>query len=524
MIKHQDDKKAPNVGKLRLLLLLTVIITLFLGTPSIKEAQAQEPECPPGFEWQRMSGVGCVQSDCTQIPFAHLSYTSACICQDGYKACYEPVDSSGYACGPNCPVSRLTACVQPEAACPGEQTAPVEDPPEPSNIIPGGDTGEEPAEALPSQTDLFQDLEDFLAGEGITSPTPGQITATGLTLSALLGTWVLINLLSGIPVKTSLQTIDAWWRGQPPAEPAKQPAPTTEALPEEPPEGSNKKPEAVTTTAKPPVTIAEPPTKVPEVTASASAEAELTPEPAAPAKTPPPGETAEERVLRTVKDAQDLDDALKNTRKQFEAFEEKIPETVRKSDEWKNLVEPQLEKIKNLLKKGELDKGRTWLDRLEKLIKIRDDINRDLGYLSADKREAVLWTERTLKTLSHFASDTYQTLVLDPAKKAGGAILPEEYAKKWNKSLDELGTALSNVGQQVSELQRKGARLVTHGNLQDQASEMMQSTSPVLRQEGQDIRDLHGPREVPVETPDFWGKGTKKVRDLWDSSFGRLFK
>ena len=114
--------------------------------------------------------------------------------------------------------------------------------------------------------------------------------------------------------------------------------------------------------------------------------------------------------------------------------------------------------------------------------------------------------------------------MIDPAKKAGEAILPADYAKRWNKSMDELGKALSDVGQQIGELPRKGSRLMTHGNLQDQANEMLQSKSPGMRQQGQDIRDLYGPREVPVEYPDFWGKGTKKVRELWDSSFGKLFK
>ena len=254
MIKHQDDKKAPNVVKLSLLLLVTVILTLFLGKPSIKGAQAQEPECPPGFDWRRMSGVGCVQSNCLDIPFAKLSYTSACICQDGYKGCYEPVDSTGVACGPNCPASKLIACVQPDAACPGEEIAPTQDLTEPSIVIPGEQTFEAPAGDLPAQTSLLEDLEDFLAGEGITSPTPGQITATGLTLSALLGTWVLINLLSGIPVKTSLQTIDAWRTGQPPVEPVKQPTSTLE--------DPKPQPEEVTITAeKPSVTMVSPPPK-----------------------------------------------------------------------------------------------------------------------------------------------------------------------------------------------------------------------------------------------------------------------
>ena len=158
MIRHQDGQKAPNVLKLSFLLLLTLILTLFLGSPSIKEAQAQEPECPPGFEWQRMSGVGCVQSDCTQISFAKLSYTSACICLDGYKGCYEPVDTTGVACGPNCPASKLVACVQPDAACPGEEVAPTQDLSQPSTVIPSEETVEAPAAEIPSQTDLFQDL------------------------------------------------------------------------------------------------------------------------------------------------------------------------------------------------------------------------------------------------------------------------------------------------------------------------------------------------------------------------------
>jgi len=235
MINNQDDKKAPNVLKLSFLFLLTLTITLYLGMHSIKDAQAQEPECPPGFEWQRMSGVGCVQSDCQQIPFAKLSYTSACICLDGYKGCYEPVDSTGVACGPNCPYSKLIACVQPEAACPGEEIAPTEDLQEPPSVIPGEETVEEAAGESPTEVDLFRDLEDFLAGEGITSPSPGQITAGGIALSTLLGTWILINLLSGIPPKTSLQTIDAWRRGKPPSEPAHQP-PQTPDEPKQPQE------------------------------------------------------------------------------------------------------------------------------------------------------------------------------------------------------------------------------------------------------------------------------------------------
>jgi len=86
-------------------------------------AQDGGPECPAGFVWQRMSGVGCVQENCFDVANAKLSYTSACICLDGYKPCYEPVDSSGVECGPNCPVSALVGCVGADALCPGEAPA-----------------------------------------------------------------------------------------------------------------------------------------------------------------------------------------------------------------------------------------------------------------------------------------------------------------------------------------------------------------------------------------------------------------
>jgi hypothetical protein len=124
--------------------------------------------------------------------------------------------------------------------------------------------------------------------------------------------------------------------------------------------------------------------------------------------------------------------------------------------------------------------------------------------------------------LGHFASDAYQNLVIEPAKNAGGAILPAELSEKWNEHMDELGQALSNVAQQVGELPRQGTRLLTHGNLQDQASEMMQSSSPVIQQEGQQIGELYQ-RDIPVEYPDFWGRGTKKVSELWNNSLGKLF-
>lgn len=73
--------------------------------------------CAPGYEWQRMSGVGCVQKDCSAAG-GHYSYTKRCICSfvdskpgDPTKACFRP---SNYLACPSC----VFACVGPDTECP----------------------------------------------------------------------------------------------------------------------------------------------------------------------------------------------------------------------------------------------------------------------------------------------------------------------------------------------------------------------------------------------------------------------
>jgi len=201
---------------------LGVLIALIIAQPAT--AQDGGPECPSGFVWQRNSGVGCVQENCFSVANAKLSYTGACICLDGYKPCYEPVDSSGGECGPFCPVSALVGCVNPEALCPGER---------PAGDQPAGEkpTGEQPANAAgpdtaattdsdaPSSNDgtatvsvdnLVRDLEEFLAGKGVSGPTPGKAAAGGAALSTLIGTWVLVNAASGANIADLLRAVQRW--------------------------------------------------------------------------------------------------------------------------------------------------------------------------------------------------------------------------------------------------------------------------------------------------------------------------
>ena len=221
-----------------LLLLVGLLLALTLGPYWIQQARAQGPECPPGFFWRRMSGVGCMQEGCLDIANAKYSYTGACICIEGYKGCYEPVDYTafdGSKCGPFCPNSTLIACVEPDAPCPGEEAAspgeeavePVGPPskgeePSAPKEEPASSPGEEAVEPVApaiegekptsplAVSDLVRDLEQFLAGEGVKGPTPGQAAAGAAAVSALIGAWVLVNLLSGADPQAVLAAVQKW--------------------------------------------------------------------------------------------------------------------------------------------------------------------------------------------------------------------------------------------------------------------------------------------------------------------------
>ena len=98
-------------------MIIFILFILFIGLVNAQD-------CKPGYEWQRMSGVGCVQSDCKSITNAHYSYTKDCICgsagsinenpNDPNKACSR---SWEYESCPGC----LYACVHADEPCPGEE-------------------------------------------------------------------------------------------------------------------------------------------------------------------------------------------------------------------------------------------------------------------------------------------------------------------------------------------------------------------------------------------------------------------
>jgi hypothetical protein len=112
-------------------------------------------DCKPGYEWKPRSGVGCVQSNCNDIPDAHWGYTQDCVCgssgsihensDDPNIECRYPAD---HASCPSC----VYACVHTGETCPHEkETAP---PPIPQAAPQNTSSQQPPATAIqnPPQT------------------------------------------------------------------------------------------------------------------------------------------------------------------------------------------------------------------------------------------------------------------------------------------------------------------------------------------------------------------------------------
>lgn len=101
-------------------ILLFAFVFLFLGPIPVFSAFG---DCSSGYEFQRMSGVGCVQKNCYDVPNAHLSYEGYCICgsagsiaenpNDPNKRCTKPHED------PSCP-DCVYACVHNNEECPGD--------------------------------------------------------------------------------------------------------------------------------------------------------------------------------------------------------------------------------------------------------------------------------------------------------------------------------------------------------------------------------------------------------------------
>ncbi len=396
----------------------------------------------------------------------------------------------------------------------------------------------------PSLAKLYQDLETFLAGEGIEAPTPGMMAASGIALTALLGTWLIMNRLSGVSAEQSLEAIQAWRQGKVPSEkdpldygasaeiedPPRDPDPdfSVDGKVEpgmEPPEPAQKSAEdpllpGISDSQGPPAP--HPPDPAQSTPMDADLQADSRPQTGT---RPPVQESAEDRVVRGAKDLQALDDALKQTRKDLNSFLENVPDGLKNSQIWKKHAALGIKKVEDWIKMGELDKARDWLDRVEKLVKVRQKVARELDHLTPAQQEMLVWTERTLKGLGHIGADAYRSAVIDPARAAADKILPSELSKNINQKLDEFDQGIRETAEGVSELARTGARGVTDSRGQDQLQHIMENDpAPGNRQMAEEIADIRSfrTRKVPVEQTDFIGRGTAKVRELYDG-FMTLF-
>lgn len=84
---------------------LALVALLFVAPRGVR---ADRDDCGTGYEFQPSSGVGCVQINCNEVPDAHYSYTSRCVCGSAGSEWENPAD-------PN------TSCAYPgdDASCPG---------------------------------------------------------------------------------------------------------------------------------------------------------------------------------------------------------------------------------------------------------------------------------------------------------------------------------------------------------------------------------------------------------------------
>jgi hypothetical protein len=174
------------VGAIRLAVaaaLVSIGLLLIVCSLTTQAASPSPSTCPDGYHWDRMSGVGCVQTNLP--PNARYSYTGAAICNDPYIGVTAPGPNQ-YGSDPN--ASYLVECITQQeyerrAAVPKERDGTLSD----SDFASAG---------------IVDDLAKLLADEGAVPPGPedadlGGVTATGVLLLSLGGA-VLVGSPGGL--------------------------------------------------------------------------------------------------------------------------------------------------------------------------------------------------------------------------------------------------------------------------------------------------------------------------------------
>lgn len=487
-----------------LLLLGTLLLLAFVG---VERARGQGPQCPPGFEFQPNSGVGCVQIDCFNIANAYLSYTGQCICAGGFKACTNPADYSGFdsdSCGPFCPSAQVVACVGFESACPMEAPPSSNGAEEQANKVDAGatDTDIGAAGTRSSISDLARDLERFLTEASPRGPSAAGAAVSGAAVSSLIATWLLVNLLSGESPAGLLRAIRDWRAGQASG-----------------PSAASKASEAAASAGAEVDPAPEAPSAGRIAAEAATRRAERSVEAEVKASSPSPaGEDVEAAAHRRAKDAADVVDALDKTLKDAkdlrDRLQRRIPPNMRDNEQIKIFFD-RFDKI--------LQKTRdvTRLEDLQRVVKTLNDhfkmheaIDQDLGKrLPKDARQAIKLLQSTMKATGDALMDTYDRLVHDPLTGAGEKALKpfsKELAGRFRKEMEAQQKALQEVKEGLAKLPSQAARVATNKRFGEYWREA-EVNNP-------EARDIQGPGAFkPTERPDF-GKGVRKAEG-WYRSF-----
>jgi len=288
---------------------------------SVEPAQAQV-ECPPGFHFDRLSGVGCVQDDCGSIPQSHFDYTGHCVCNEGYSGCFEPINEPGYdtaSCFPFCPTSRLITCVSYLSTCPGEEPANTSTIEAVTEEEAPAETEEKEDEKSTSEgttktiKDLAKDLSKFLAGSDNPDLKSRDAAVAAAAAAAVMASWMAAQLAAGANIDDLKKAIEMARGGD---KTKSAPAP-----------GSGK-----------PVTVKQDvPAKVPGTPPSSLPEQKKTAPQKDPASTlhdkkqsPPPVDALESKLRQDIEKCRELEKTNEQAKKQLESEHKTVSDTVRK--------------------------------------------------------------------------------------------------------------------------------------------------------------------------------------------------
>lgn len=155
---------------------------------------AYAQDCPNGYVWDRMSGVGCKQENCNDIEHAHWSSVGYCVCGSSGSINENPEDPNkecaygqDYKACPGC----VYACVGLDEDCPDEKTEEVTDDDSGMEVeetdVDEGDADED--EDLEEDADDDEDIEEgeeeeeeeLEEGASVPLSTTGSATIPGRT-------------------------------------------------------------------------------------------------------------------------------------------------------------------------------------------------------------------------------------------------------------------------------------------------------------------------------------------------------